>query len=147
MVLDAAAGSAKSLEDRLALENCQVVQGRSSQPCGLHHKAKDLTELLPAIVLQDLEVLLFNPGTYGWDFSFVPLLLVSFSTDLDMLQIYSLKIKTGPCRLIAELTCKWIFACAKAESSVLNKSCCLPTVSGVTVIQMDLVKPETTFTD
>lgn len=63
IVEDAAAGSAKSLEDRPALENCQVVQGRSSQPCGLHHKAKDLTELLQTIVLHDLEVLLFNLGT------------------------------------------------------------------------------------
>lgn len=60
---DAAAGSAKSLEDKPALWSCQVVQGRSSQLCGLCPKAKDLTELLPTIVLQDLEVSLFNPGT------------------------------------------------------------------------------------
>lgn len=77
----------------------------------------------------------------------MPLLLVSFSTDLGVLRIYSLKIKTGPCKLMLELTCKRIFAGAKAESSVLNKCCCLRTVSGVTVTQTDLVKPETTFTD
>ena len=86
-------------------------------------------------------------GPYGWDLIFVPLLLVSFSTDLDLLHIDRLKIRTGPCKLILELTCKWIFTHAKAESSVLNKHFCLHIIFSVTAIRMDLVKPETTFTD
>lgn len=106
-------------------------------------------EVLSTVALPDiLEVLLFSLGTI-WlgDLIFLPLLLVYFSTDLDLLHTYRLKIRTGPCKFILELTCKRIFTHAKAESSVLNKHFCLHIILGATAIQMDLVKPETTFTD